>query len=93
MSASPPPQLFVNRKNGYVRHHQSGGGNIDVAEDFAAVATAPSLIETADVRRDFPMRADITIADRAERGLQLVSRWAGILAFVGTVAAIAWLIF
>lgn len=39
------------------------------------------------------MRADITIADRAERGVQLVSRWAGILAFVGAVAAIAWLIF
>lgn len=68
-----------------------GGGN--VAEDFAAVAAAASLTETADMRRDVPARTGITIADRAERGVQLVSRWAGILAFAGALAAIAWLIF
>ena len=65
-----------------------------MAEEFAAVATAPSLIETAEVRRELPARVDgFTFADRAESGIQLVSRWAGILAFVGAVAAIAWLIF
>lgn len=70
-----------------------GGGNIDVTEDFAAVAVAPSLIETAEVRRDIPMRVDsATFADRAEQGVQLFSRWAGIIAFVGAVAAIVWLV-
>ncbi|EPR16001.1 hypothetical protein M527_22625 [Sphingobium indicum IP26] len=52
------------------------------------------MIETAEVRRDFPVRVEgKTFADRAESGVQILSRWAGILAFVGTVAAIAWLIF
>ncbi|UZW55988.1 hypothetical protein NUH86_04130 [Sphingobium sp. JS3065] len=64
-----------------------------MAEEFAAVAGAPSLIETAETRRDVPAYAgSVTMADRAERGVQFVSRWAGILAFVGAVAAIAWLI-
>lgn len=95
MSATPQPQLFVNRKIGYYRHQQSGGGNIDVAEDFAGVAVAQaSLMEKAEARRDFPMRTVApTFADRAESGVQFVSRWAGILAFVGTIAAIAYLIF
>lgn len=70
-----------------------GGGNIDVTEDFAAVAVAPSLIETAEVRRDIPVRVDSAIfADRAEQGVRLFSRWAGIIAFAGTVAAIVWLV-
>jgi hypothetical protein len=65
-----------------------------VAEEFAAVATAPSLIETAELRRELPARIDgMTFADHAESGVQLLSRWAGIVAFVGAVAAIAWLIF
>ena len=34
-----------------------------------------------------------TAADRLERGVELFSRWAGILAFFGTIAALAWLIF
>ncbi|WP_375195437.1 hypothetical protein [Sphingobium sp.] len=72
-----------------------GGGNIDVAEDFAGVAVVqPTLIDTADVRREMPVHANsISFADRAESGVQLLSRWAGILAFVGAVAAIAYLIF
>lgn len=65
-----------------------------MADDFAAIAATPSLIETTELRRDLPGHMGTpTIADRAERGVQLVSRWAGILAFVGAVAAIAWLIF
>ncbi|KEQ55480.1 hypothetical protein BV95_00118 [Sphingobium chlorophenolicum] len=65
----------------------------NVAEEFAAIAGASSLIETGEVRRDMPARFEsVTIADRAERGVQLVSRWAGILAFVGTVTAIVWLL-
>src|SRR3546814_7344160 len=87
MTVRRPSELVVNRKIGYKRHHQSGGWNIDVAEEFAAVATAPTLIETAEVRRDFPVRVEgKTFADRAESGVQVLSRWAGILAFVGTVA-------
>jgi hypothetical protein len=72
----------------------NGRRNIDVAEEFAAVATAPSLIETAEVRREIPMHVgSTTFADRAESGVQLLSRWAGILTFVGALSAIAWLIF
>jgi len=64
-----------------------------VAEDFAVVAVAPTLIETAEVRRDIPTPTyGITFVDRAEQGVQLFSRWAGILAFVGAVAAIVWLV-
>ncbi|WP_176590057.1 hypothetical protein [Sphingobium sp. EM0848] len=65
-----------------------------MAEDFAGVAVAqPSLNEKMEARRNVPARADaVTFADRAEKGVQLLSRWAGILAFVGAVAAIAWLV-
>ncbi|KKW92798.1 MULTISPECIES: hypothetical protein [Sphingobium] len=65
-----------------------------MAEDFAGIAVVqPSLMDKAEARREFPVRADAaTFADRAESGIQFVSRWAGILAFVGAVAAIAWLI-
>ena len=64
-----------------------------MAEDFAVGAVAPTLIETAEVRRDIPTYVDgITFVDRAEQGVQLFSRWAGILAFVGAVAAIVWLV-
>lgn len=52
------------------------------------------MIDATDVRRDIPARADHTsFADRAEASVQLFSRWAGILAFVGAVVAIAYLIF
>ncbi|WP_363754715.1 MULTISPECIES: hypothetical protein [unclassified Sphingobium] len=72
----------------------NGRRNIDVAEEFAAVAAAPSLIETAEVRREIPVHAgSTTFVDRAESGVQLLSRWAGILTFVGALSAIAWLIF
>jgi len=72
----------------------NGRRNIDVAEEFAAVAAAPSLIETAEVRREIPVHAGrTTFVDRAESGVQLLSRWAGILTFVGALSAIAWLIF
>jgi hypothetical protein len=72
----------------------NGRRNIDVAEEFAAVAAASSLIETAEVRREIPAHAgSTTFADRAESGVQLLSRWAGILTFVGALSAIAWLIF
>lgn len=69
------------------------GGNIGVAEDLAAAVNTPSLIETADVRRDLSVRTNnLSAADRAERGIQLLSRWAGILAFAGALAGIVWLI-
>jgi len=72
----------------------NGRRNIDVAEEFAAVAAAPSLIEAAEVRREIPVHAgSTTFVDRAESGVQLLSRWAGILTFVGALSAIAWLIF
>ncbi|WP_242122696.1 hypothetical protein [Sphingobium sp. Sx8-8] len=66
-----------------------------MAEDFAGVAVVQaSLVDTAEIRRDVSVHANpMTFADRAESGVQLLSRWAGILAFVGAVAAIAYLIF
>jgi hypothetical protein len=64
-----------------------------VADDYAAVAVAQhSITSAADRGCAMPAPAR-TVADRAERGVELLSRWAGILAFVGAVAAIAYLIF
>ncbi|WP_162854596.1 hypothetical protein [Sphingobium estronivorans] len=54
----------------------------------------PSMTEKTERRPSLPMDgAAVIFADRAEKGVQLFSRWAGILAFVGAVTAIAWLIF
>ncbi|HJT38857.1 MAG TPA: hypothetical protein VJM79_03925 [Rhizorhapis sp.] len=66
-----------------------------MADDFAAVAVAQhSISHAAEAGRSFqPAAATVSAADKAERGIQLLSRWAGILAFVGTVAAIAYLVF
>lgn len=66
-----------------------------MAKEYGAVAVAQhSVADVAEVRQDVPARPPvISLADRAESGVQLLSRWAGILAFVGAVAAIAWLIF
>ena len=58
------------------------------------MAATPSLVETADIRRDIPMRNDsFDMVDRAEQGIQFISRWAGILAFAGALAGIVYLIF
>ncbi|WP_152639846.1 hypothetical protein [Sphingobium bisphenolivorans] len=87
-------QLFVNRKIGYDRHQQSGGGDIHVAEEFGAVAVVRSPVSNAaDARVELPARVqEPSLAERAESGVQFISRWAGILAFAGTVAAIIWLL-
>lgn len=65
-----------------------------MADDFAAVAIAQhSITPAADSGRSLPIPVpSLTVADRAERGIELVSRWAGILTFVSAVAAIGWLI-
>lgn len=65
-----------------------------MAEKFAAVAVAePSLMEAASPRQDLTVRTDpVNFADRAERGVQLFSRWAGILAFAGTIAVIVYFV-
>jgi hypothetical protein len=67
-----------------------------VADDFATVAVAqPSSLNSA-----VQQRTEITVeamprpfADRADRGVEIFSRWAGIFAFAAAVAAIAWIIF
>ncbi|HEX7742217.1 MAG TPA: hypothetical protein VF489_13825 [Sphingobium sp.] len=63
-----------------------------MADDFATVAVAQhSNIPPADGGRSIPAAVvGRTAADRAERAVDLLSRWAGILAFVGAVAAIVW---
>ena len=65
-----------------------------MADDFAAVAVAQHAITpAADGGRSFqPAPSAITTADRAERAIQLFSRWAGIAAFAGTLAVLAYLI-
>jgi len=50
-------------------------------------------MEAASPRQDLTVRADpVNFADRAERGVQLFSRWAGILAFAGTIAVIVYFV-
>ena len=87
-------QLFVYRKIVYIRHLEQGGFQ-NVADDFAAVAVAqPSTHKAneANVVIAAPSPT-ISLADRADRGVELLSRWAGILIFAGVVAGIAYLIF
>ena len=94
MTFPHPWKLFVNRKIGYIRHHKQGGLT-NVADEFAAVAVAqPSSLPTTEAILSSPSHSTaITFADRADRGVELLSRWAGIVVFVGAVAAIAWAIF
>ena len=66
-----------------------------MADDFATVAVAQhSITHAAQAGRSFqPAVPTVSAADKAERGIQLLSRWAGILAFAGTLAVIAYLLF
>lgn len=65
-----------------------------VADEFAAVAVAQSsLTDATGIGRDLTGTApQRSIGEWAERPIELLSRWAGILAFVGTVAVIAYLV-
>ena len=66
-----------------------------MADDFAAVALAqPSSLNKSASERSilaFEARPEI-FADRAERGVEIFSRWAGIISFAAAVAAIVWFI-
>ena len=67
-----------------------------MADDFAAVAVAQpsSLNNTASERSRLTYEARPEIfADRAERGVETFSRWAGIISFAAAIAAIIWFIF
>jgi hypothetical protein len=66
-----------------------------VANDFAAAAVAqPSSLSTASERSRLTYEARPEIfAARAERGVEMFSRWAGIISFAAAVAAIIWFIF
>lgn len=65
-----------------------------VADEIATIAAAqPKAGHAGTIGQPSQKGADQAIADRAESAIQLLSRWAGILAFVGAVAGIAWLIF
>ncbi len=61
-----------------------------MAEELAAtaVAQAISMDGTGQPVTFRPLVRAFSIADRAEAPIQLLSRWAGILAFVGTLVAI-----
>ncbi|HKT78292.1 MAG TPA: hypothetical protein VJQ78_16285 [Sphingobium sp.] len=65
-----------------------------MADELAAVAVAQHAIpQAAERRRSFEPAAPVmSMADRAERGIQLLSRWAGILTFLGALGAIAYLV-
>ena len=66
-----------------------------MADDFAKVAMArPSQgrPHAVDIVLPAPL-ATASFADRADRGVELLSRWAGILTFAGTVAGIIYVIF
>ncbi|WP_252365029.1 hypothetical protein [Sphingobium yanoikuyae] len=63
-----------------------------MAEDFAAVSAAkPSFSDVGVSVRDAPeMGNPHAIIDRAEASIQLISRWAGILAFCAALGAIGY---
>ena len=66
-----------------------------MADDFATVAVAqPSQgrLHEGDIGIPAPLPA-ASFADRADRGVELLSRWSGILTFAGVVAGIIYLIF
>ncbi|WP_037470648.1 hypothetical protein [Sphingobium sp. DC-2] len=66
-----------------------------MADDFAAVAVAqpsPGRSHDAEAIRPAALPAS-SLADRADRGVEILSRWAGILTFIGVVAGLAYLIF
>ncbi|EQB30041.1 hypothetical protein [Sphingobium ummariense] len=65
-----------------------------MADEIATIAAAqPKAGHARTITHPSQQVADQNIVDRAENAIQLLSRWAGILAFVGAVAGIAWLIF
>ena len=59
----------------------------------AAAIVQPSMTEMTEVRRSADSPAALTFADRAENAVQLLSRLAGVGAFVVAVTAILWLVF
>ncbi len=65
-----------------------------VADDFAVVASRQSSFsDAAGTGHALPKpTAPRSIAERAELPIELLSRWAGILAFCGALGLIAWLI-
>ena len=67
-----------------------------VADEFAAIAVAQPSSSTpvAGTGRFFAESATPrSFSDRAERGVELFSRWAGIISFAAAIGAIGWLIF
>ena len=66
-----------------------------MADDIATIAVAQHTHSpSADAGSTFALsQPSLTIADRAEWGIQLVSRWAGIIAFAAAIAGIGYLIF
>lgn len=66
-----------------------------MADDFTTIAVAQpsSMSKAANRCGDVPFEIRPAVfADRAERGVELLSRWVGIAAFAAAVAAIAWMI-
>lgn len=65
-----------------------------MADDIATVAvTQHSLASAVDTGRSISTSLPaVSFADRADHGVEIFSRWAGILAFGCAIAAIVWLI-
>lgn len=64
-----------------------------VADDFAAVAVVhSSFSDTIQMGHGAESTSPLSIAERAERPIETLSRWAGILAFCGALAVIAYFV-
>lgn len=66
-----------------------------MADDFAAVAVAQPSPMNGIIGERHPIAIDATprsFADRADRGVEILSRWAGICTFAAAVAAIIWFV-
>lgn len=67
---------------------------MNVADDNVAMAAIrqPRLDMAEALQNMEPQGRSRLLADRADDVVHVLSRWAGILAFVGTVAFIGWLV-
>ncbi len=64
-----------------------------VADEAATMGISKTVsTEVSPRAREAAAAAPRSIAERAEHSIELISRWAGILAFVGALGIVAYLI-
>ncbi|MBY2927918.1 hypothetical protein FIM10_04410 [Sphingomonadales bacterium 56] len=66
-----------------------------MADDLAPVAVARPSSTGGSTARPIPSQPSLAqrpFADRADRGVEILSRWAGIFSFAAAVGAIGWLL-